>query len=366
MMSVSASPRSLVRVRIKELTMRLPTLGSLGASIVVIAAFAPAVSAGQTSASGPAATKQTLPRTPDGQPDLQGVWLNNDATPLERPKALEGKQFLTEEEVAVLRKNAARLFAGDVDSDAAGGDNFFLAALANPVVYKNRNATGSGVGANREIDNRTSLIVDPPDGKIPLMTPAGRQRKLAADAAAFAGNSSSLPSGPEDLSNFIRCLTYGAPRIGGAAASYHNYYQIVQTPGYVMFLSEAMHDARIIPLDGRPHLPQTIRRWLGDSRGRWEGSTLVVDTTNYSPNSTLLGSAENLHVVERFTRTALDRIRYEMTVADPTTWATPWTAMVRLKRTDDRIYEDACHEGNQAVMEDILAGARAVEKAAVR
>jgi len=346
--------------------MRLRTLGSLGASVVVIVSFAPALSAGQTPASGTAATKQPLPRTPDGQPDLQGIWLNNDATPLERPKALEGKPFLTDEEVAALRKNAARLFAGDVDSDAAGGDNFFLAALANPIVYKNRNATGSGVGANREIDNRTSLIVDPPDGKIPLMTPAGRQRKLAADAAAFAGNSARLPSGPEDLSNFIRCLTYGAPRIGGASASYHNYYQIVQTPGYVMFLSEAMHDARIIPLDGRPHLPQTISRWLGDSRGRWEGSTLVVETTNYSPKSSLLGSAENLHVIERFTRTALDRIRYEMTLTDPTTWATPWTAMVRLKRTGDKIYEDACHEGNQLVMEDILAGARAAEKEAVR
>jgi len=292
--------------------------------------------------------------------------LNNDATPLERPKALEGKRFLTDEEVAALRSNAARLFGGDVNSDAAGGDNFFLAALANPAVYKNRNATGSGVGADREIDNRTSLIVDPPDGKIPLMTPAGRQRRLAADAAAFAVPRPSPPSGPEDLSNFIRCITYGAPRLGGAAASYHNYYQILQTPGYVMFLSEAIHDARIIPLDGRPHLPQNIRLWLGDSRGRWEGSTLIVETTNYSPKSSLLGSAENLQVVERFTRTALDRISYEITLTDPSTWATPWTAVVRLKRTDDKMYEDACHEGNQWVMTGILAGARAEEKAAVR
>ena len=133
-----------------------------------------------------------------------------------------------------------------------------------------------------------------------------------------------------------------------------------------MFLSEARHDARIIPLDGRQHLPQNIRRWLGDSRGRWEGSTLVVETTNYSPKSSLLGSAENLHVVERFTRTTLDMIRYEMTLTDPTTWATPWTAMVRLKRTDDKMYEDACHEGNQRVMEDILGGARAAEKKAGR
>jgi hypothetical protein len=347
--------------------MRRQSIVSLGALVVALVWLAPARSSGQTSGSGTMATKPwTPPRTPDGRPDLQGIWLNNDATPLERPKALEGKRFLTDEEVAALRKNAARLFGGDVDSDAAGGDNFFLAALANPDVYKNRNATGSGVGAVREIDNRTSLIVDPPDGKIPPMTPDGRQRRLAADAAAFAAPRPSPPSGPEDLSNFIRCLTYGAPRLGGAAASYHNYYQIVQTPGYVMFLSEAIHDARIIPLDARPHLPQNIRLWLGDSRGRWEGSTLIVETMNFSPKTGLLGSAENLHVVERFTRTALDKINYEITLTDPTTWAAPWTAVVRLKRTADKIYEDACHEGNEPVMTGILRGARADEKAAVR
>ncbi len=133
-----------------------------------------------------------------------------------------------------------------------------------------------------------------------------------------------------------------------------------------MFFSEAIHDARIIPLDGRPHLPQHIRSWLGDSRGRWDGNTLIVETTNFSPKSSLLGSAENLHVVERLTRTAPDRITYEMTLTDPTTWAAPWTAVVRLKRTDDTIYEDACHEGNERVMMGILAGARAAEKAAVR
>ena len=335
--------------------MRHRSLASFGAVLVVMIAWAaPARSAGQAL------------RTPDGHPDFQGIWVNNDATPLERPKALEGKRFLTDEEVATLKKNAARLFGGDVNSDAAGGDNFFLAALANPEVYKNRNATGSGVGSDREIDNRTSLIMDPPDGKIPPMTPAGRERRLAADASTLAAPRPSPPAGPEDLSNFIRCLTYGAPRLGGAAASYHNYYQIVQTPGYVMFLSEAMHDARIIPLDGRPHLSQNIRGWLGDSRGRWEGNTLIVETTNYSPKSSLLGSAENLHVVERFTRTAPDRINYEITLTDPTTWAAPWTAVVRLKRTNEKIYEDACHEGNERVMTDILAGARADEKARIR
>ena len=347
--------------------MRHRSLALLGALVTVASGLAPDRAGGQTPGSGARTAKPwTSPRMPDGKPDLQGIWLNNDATPLERPKALEGKRLLSDEEVARLKKNAARLFAGDVDSDAAGGDNFFLAALANPDVYKNRNATGSGVGANREIDNRTSLIVDPPDGKIPPLTPEGQQRRLAENAAALGAPTPPLPAGPEDLSNFIRCLTYGAPRLGGAAASYHNYYQIVQTPDYVMFLSEAMHDARIISLDGRPHLPQSIRLWLGDSHGRWEGNTLIVETTNFSPKSSLLGSAENLHVVERLTRTAFDRITYEITLTDPTTWATPWTAVVRLKLTSDKMYEDACHEGNQNVMTDILAGARFEEKAAVR
>ena len=292
--------------------MRHRTLTSLGALVVGLVWLAPALASGQTSASAAEPTKRWIPpRTPDGQPDLQGVWLNNDATPLERPKALEGKRFLTGEEVAALRKNAARLFRGDLDSDAAGGDNFFLAALANPEVYKNRNATGSGVGADREIDNRTSLIVAPPDGKIPLMTPAGRQRRLAADAATLAVPRPSPPAGPEDLSNFIRCLTYGAPRLGGAAASYHNYYQIVQTPGYVMLLSEAIHDVRIIPLDGRPHLPQTIRLWLGDSRGRWEGNTLIVETTNLLGETAFPNASPNLRLTERFKRVDADTLLYE-------------------------------------------------------
>jgi hypothetical protein len=305
----------------------------------------------------PATTKSwTPPRTADGQPDFQGTWMNNSATPLERPKALEGKPFLTDEEVAELKKRAARFRQND--SDAAVGDNLFLAALANVEQYKNPNATGGAGGVERDFDNRTSLIVDPPDGKIPFTLEGRRKQAAAAQAREHPA-----PAGPEDLPNDLRCLTFGVPRLGGNAAGYNSYYQIVQTHGSVVLFGEVIHDARVIPLDGRPHLPSSVRQWQGDSRGRWEGSTLVVDTTNFSPKSYFLGSTENLHLVERFTRVAEDTIDYEITVSDPGVWTQPWTAVIHLKQTEDRIYEYACHEGNYQIMTDMLAGASAAEKA---
>jgi hypothetical protein len=307
-----------------------------------------------------AATTWTPPVTPDGQPDLQGVWLSNSATPLERPKALEGKQFLTDAEVAELKKRAERLFK-DGNSDFASGDNAFLAAFANVEQYKNPNIStgGSLEMVEREFDNRTSLIVDPPDGKIPALTPAAQRRQAGTEARMLH------PAGPEDYTNPLRCITYGVPRLGGNfGAGPYSYYQILQTRGYVVILMEMIHEARIIPLDGRPHLSRNIRQLNGDSRGRWEGKTLVVDTTNFSPTSNFMGSAENLHVVERFTRVGPDTLKYELTFDDPTTWTKPWTAMIRLKQTQEKIYECACHEGNYQVMVDMLAGARAEENAA--
>jgi hypothetical protein len=160
-------------------------------------------------------------------------------------------------------------------------------------------------------------------------------------------------------------VTYGVPRLGGRFADPDfGRYAILQAPGYVVLMMESIHDARIIPLDGRPHLPQSLRRWNGDSRGRWEGSTLVVDTTNFSSQSNFMGSAEHLHLIERFTRVASDAITYEMTVDDPTRWTKSWTATIRLRPTEDQIYEFACHEGNYDLMQGILLGARAEEKAA--
>jgi hypothetical protein len=288
-----------------------------------------------------------------GQADLQGVWLSNSATPLERPKGLEGKPFLTDAEVAELKKRAQRLFK-EGNSDFASGDNAFLAAYANVEQYKNPNISTGGAEdmVDREFDNRTSLIVNPPDGKLPALTAAAQRRQ--ADAAEAAKRPTTRP---EDLTNFIRCITFGVPRVGGNfGAGPYSYYQIFQTAGYVVLFTEMIHEARIIPLDGRPHLPQNIRQWNGDSRGRWEGKTLVVDTTNFSTKSNYMGSAENLHLVERFTRVAPNRIDYEVTIDDPTTWTKPWRAVIRLKQTQEHIYEFACHEGNYVSMVSMLSG----------
>jgi len=333
---------------------------------IVVSVVASAPLAGQSSATRPETTKPaakewTPPRTADGQPDLQGAWLNSSATPLERPKALEGRQSLTDAEVAELKQRAARLLADDTN-DFPGGDNLFLAALENVAQYRNPNRT-TGTAADsieREFDNRTSLIVDPADGKIPW-TPEGKRRYDAGVTAGLA----TAPAGPEELTSVIRCLTYGVPRLGvnnASGAGAMGYYQIMQAPGYVVFAYEAIHEARIIPLDDKPHLPASIRQWSGDSRGRWEGNTLVVETVNFSPNANVMGSGEHLRLVERFTRVAQDRIDYQMTLADPTTWTKPWTVVIRLKETQAPIYEYACHEGNLEVMHGVLAGARATEK----
>ena len=338
---------------------------SWGAVIVVGAAIwlMPVATIGQAqapaspAASGTAIKPWTAARTSDGHPDLTGVWTNHSATPLERPKALEGRSSLTDEEVAQMRQRAARFRENGADN--APGDALFLAALSEIDEYKNPQATEHLEDADvKWFDNRTSLIVDPPDGKIPPLTPEGLQRTRARAAAA------ALPSGPEDMNNFMRCITYGVPRLGGNATDNGGYFGIFQTPGYFVLLDESNFDARVIPLDGRPHLPAGVRLWNGDSRGRWDGDTLVVDTTNFSEKSFYRGAAENLHVVERFTRSNADMIAYEITLDDPTTWTRPWTAVIHLKRSNDRIYESGCHEGNFDLMRDLLGAARADERAA--
>jgi len=317
----------------------------------------------------PATTKSvrqtwTVPRTADGHPDLQGVWANNIATPLERPRELEGRALLTDPEVAALRKKAHELF-GDGNSDAAFGDSVYR------TVWANVKGTSSGFKSvdgetgdyssvwtvEREWENRTSLITDPVDGRLPAMTAEGQKRR-----AANGFEYSRRADGPEGRALQERCITYGSPQL---TAGYQSYSQIVQTANAVAFETEMIHDVRIIPLDGRPHLPSAVRRWLGDSRGHWEGDTLVVDTTNYKPASFMGASSDKLHVIERFTRTSPETLQYEITINDPETWTKPWSLMIPLRRTPDQIYEYACQEGNIG-LEGILAGARAEERDAAR
>ena len=303
-----------------------------------------------------AAKGWTLARTPDGQPDLQGVWSNNTVTPLERPKQFGTRQFLTDEELTTLKQRAAQLFAGD--GDAAFGDTLFETLLTDTKKFVSRDGRTGDYNqfwlVERDWNNRTSLITDPPDGRLPALTAEGESRQAAAAAARQRP-----AAGPEDRSLSERCITFGVPRL---QAAYNSYYQIVQSSGYVAIMMETIHDTRIVPLDNRPHVPQDIRQWHGDPRGHWEGNTLVVETTNFSPKSNFRGAAENLRLVERFTRVGPDTLNYEVTVTDPTIWTRPWTAMIPLRRSTDLVYEYECHEGNSGLA-GILAGARAEEKA---
>jgi len=208
---------------------------------------------------------------------------------------------------------------------------------------------------DRDWENRTSLIFDPPDGRMPPMTPAGLKRRDATVASMRR-----VPAGPEDRALQERCITYGSPSL---VAGYQSAYEIVQTPNTVALTMEMIHDTRVITLDQRAHVAPVVRQWMGDSRGHWEGDTLVVDTANYKPASFMSRSSEQLHVVERFTRIGPDTLKYEITINDPGTWTKPWSLMIPLSRADHPMWEYGCHEGNYG-MTGILAGARAEERGA--
>lgn len=301
------------------------------------------------------ATKSAVPRTPWGQPDLQGLWDFRTVTPLERPIELAGKQTLTEQEAAEFEQRIAVSRNADTNRGKAvrrivnGTAETEDVALAYNDFWWDR---GTKVISTR----RTSLIVDPADGRIPPLTPQAKQRLSAEDAVRERP-----AEGPEDRSVAERCLmgfNAGPPMIPGG---YNQNIQIVQTRDYAMILNEMVHSARIVPLDGRPH--GTLQQWMGDSRGRWEGDTLVVDTVKFHQTTSLRGSSPGLHVTERFTRVDPDTLVYEFTVNDPTTWTKPWTAQVPMTRTEGPIYEYACHEANYG-MTGLLKGARAIEKEA--
>jgi hypothetical protein len=319
---------------------------------VALVSLEPVTSAGQVrTATAKTEIAWRPSRTPDGQPDLQGIWTNGTITPFERPAEVAGKAFLTEEEAAALERQTAERRAissrsrrpGDV-----GGDN---EAFVDPP-YK--------VLSTRQ----TSLVVDPPDGRVPILPEAERKRDdNLANLDAY-----------ESMSPWDRCITRGPT--GLFPAGYNNGYQIVQTRTYVVIVSEMIHEARVIPLDGRPHVDAGVRLWTGDPRGHWEGTTLVIDTTNFNDKgwiTTHVGSgrlrgvphSEALHLVERFTRVDADTISYDMTIDDPHVYAKPWKVSMPLARDEHyRMFEYSCHEGNQAI-ELMLRGARAQERTAL-
>jgi hypothetical protein len=287
------------------------------------------------------------PKTPDGKPDLQGVWTNVTVTPLERPQNLADKAFFTPAEAAAFEKQVVDRNNADRRDGGAEAD---VGRAYNDAWYDR--------GTRVVKTLRTSLVVDPPDGHVPAMLPDAAKRQQER----LAQNRGRQFDGPENRSLAERCLvwpTLGPPML---PSFYNNNYQIVQGPGYVAIVVEMIHDVRMIPTDGRPHLPSNVRLWMGDPRGHWEGNTLVVDTTNFTNKTAFRGSSENLHLIEKFTRTDPDTLTYEVTVEDPSTWAKPWKIEIPMRKTNDPIYEYACHEGNYA-MEGMLAGARAEEKA---
>ena len=301
----------------------------------------------RTAANGNAAA----PRTPD--PDLQGVWNYAAGTPLERPAEFAGKAVLSEDEFAQAERQARE--RSNRDRRDGAGTNVDLGREANEFWFERPPTI---------LTRRTSLITDPPDGKLPRLTPEAEQRRDARAAALRErGSADSWEDRPLNERR-LKNPANGPPILPlplEILLGQMFLFQIVQTPGYVAILSEAIQELRIIPLDGRPHLPRGIRQWLGDSRGRWEGRTLVVETTNLHESLSIAGfPAGNVRVVERFTRTDADSIDYQFTIDDPTTWTKPWTAAVPITKTNGPLYEFACHEGNYGLM-NILKGARAQE-----
>jgi hypothetical protein len=319
-------------------------------ALLVISVVGSVSIAAQTPAKPTTGRAWTVPRTPDGHPDLQGIWTNATLTPLERPRSLGDRKYLTAAEATALEAQAAQRRA-TADDNLKPGD----IGSYNEFWFD----SGTKVMPTRQ----TSLVVDPPDGRVPVRPDAEVRRDE---------NLARSTDHPEFMSMWDRCVSRGVPG-WIIPAGYNNAYQIVQTPGYVVIHAEMIHDARIVPLDGRAPLPESIRLLEGDSRGRWEGDTLVVETSNFTDRNWIATSAASgrikgipqsraLTIVERFTRVAADRIDYEARIDDPAVFTRPWTLAFPLMKDDEyRIYEYACHEGNRAV-EGILRGARYQER----
>ncbi len=319
--------------------------------VAVLVALAHGSSAGQAQGKPGATQAGGKPlRTPWGDPDLQGMWSNSTIVPLQRPDDLKGKDSLTDKEVEERFQQHRQLLWGKREGDTGFYNEFWWEWGKD--------------------SNRTSLIVDPPDGKLPPLTPQAQElakrRRLANMAEGSEGEPVPPPASWLDLNSFDRCISRGLP---GAMMPgfYGHYYEILQVPGYVVIHMEHIHDSRVIPLRGAPHLGQGIRQWLGDARGRWEGDTLVVETTNFNGKvtdraATVFGAGDDLRLVERFRRAGGDTIDYQYTVTSPSTFTRPWTAVIPFHRVQEKVMEYACHEGNYA-MRNILSGARAEDAA---
>ncbi|MGH9239969.1 MAG: hypothetical protein ACRD3G_18155 [Vicinamibacterales bacterium] len=298
----------------------------------------------------------TTPRTPWGDPDLQGTYSNRTITPFERAANVNGREFFTREEAAALEQRAQQQNGDEGRSKGTRGD----VERAYNDFWWDRGTTVTSL--------RTSLVIDPPDGRVPPQTQEAKLRAAEeGKRPAYRGGGAAGGRGTDswlDRSTFERCITRGMPGAMSPSA-YNNNYRITQSPGYVAIEIEMLGGTRVIPTDGRKHVSTRIRNWMGDSVGRWEGNTLVVDTTNFTDKLLYRGAAEHLHLVERFTRVAPDRIDYRVTIEDPTTFTRPWTMAIPFVVTGEGIFEYACHEGNYG-MEGILSGAREEERAALK
>ena len=319
-------------------------LGALS-TLIAIVLLTPVLATGQARSSATSAETWAPPSTPWGEPDLQGIWNNVTATRLERPADLSEKALLTNEEAAVYSQGLADRRA-EIEARPHTG-------YAPSIWFESSDALSG---------NRTSLLVDPQDGHLPPLTSvAQRVADMRAETRKVSPADTWWDRGP-----YERCVTRGLP--GAMMPGFYNHnYQILQTPGYVVILVEMIHDARIIPMDGRPHVDTGITQWLGNSRGRWEGNTLVVETTNLphidDRNAAVFGTSEQGRVIERYTRIDADTMDYQVTVEDPPTFTKAWTASIPMTRVEGPLYEYACHEGNYGLT-NVLSGHRAEEAAA--
>jgi hypothetical protein len=321
-------------------------LGDLALTVAVVSLTLSPVSGQAPSGSKqskPAAKAWTPPHTPDGQPDLQGYWTNATYTPLERPANFADKEFFTKEEAAQFEKQRIDQFNSQAPDDIHYDNVIWQAEPYDKLLSS----------------LRTSLIVDPPEGKIPPLTPEAQRRAAERAEARRQGGPA---DGVEKRTNAERCITWGNEGPPLMPVGYNANLQILQGPGYVVVRSEMIHNARLIPIEPKPHVGAGVRQWNGDSRGHWEGDTLVVDTTNFNDKINFRGSTRTLHVVERFTRVDANTIIYKFTVDDPATWTRSWSAEIPIRKTNSPIYEYACHEGNYGLA-NILRAARVEEKA---